>query len=61
MLGEDEWQTITSGLIERADLLEYVLRDFYGANELVQSGQLPPTLLSQNPSWAPADGRSTTA
>lgn len=51
LLGEAEWQEISAGLIERADLLEYVLRDFYGANELVASGQLPGTLLSQNPAW----------
>lgn len=51
VLGEDEWDTISAGLIERAELLEYVLGDFYGANTLVQSGQLPATLLSQNPAW----------
>ncbi|MGB3246324.1 MAG: circularly permuted type 2 ATP-grasp protein [Sulfitobacter sp.] len=51
ILGEKEWQDISAALIERADLLEYVLRDFYGDNELVSSGQLPATLLSQNPAW----------
>ena len=51
IIGEDEWQTISEGLIERADLLEYILRDFYGDNELVSSGQLPAKLLSQNPAW----------
>lgn len=51
ILSEAEWDTISAGLIERADLLEYVLGDFYGDNELVSSGQLPATLLSQNPAW----------
>jgi uncharacterized circularly permuted ATP-grasp superfamily protein/uncharacterized alpha-E superfamily protein len=51
ILGEDEWREISDGLVERADLLEYVLRDFYGENTLVGSGQLPATLLSQNPAW----------
>ncbi|MEO9650880.1 MAG: circularly permuted type 2 ATP-grasp protein [Roseobacter sp.] len=51
ILGEEEWQEISSGLIERADLLEYVLQDFYGPNDLVASGQIPATLLSQNPAW----------
>lgn len=51
ILSDAEWQTISAGLIERADLLEYVLRDFYGDNELVSSGQLPASLLSQNPAW----------
>ena len=51
LLGEAEWDTISAGLIERANLLEYVLRDFYGDNTLVSSGQLPATLLSRNPAW----------
>ena len=51
ILGEEEWEDISAGLVERADLLEYVLQDFYGDNALVSSGQLPATLLSQNPAW----------
>lgn len=51
ILGEDEWKVISDGLIERADLLEYILQDFYGDNRLVASGQLPAKLLSQNPAW----------
>lgn len=51
LLSETEWDEISAGLIERAELLDYVLRDFYGDNELVRSGQLPGTLLSQNPAW----------
>ncbi|WP_223423841.1 circularly permuted type 2 ATP-grasp protein [Tateyamaria pelophila] len=51
IIGEDEWQVISDGLVERADLLEYILRDFYGDNALVSSGQLPAQLLSQNPAW----------
>ncbi len=51
IIGEDEWRGISDGLIERAELLEFVLRDFYGDNTLVSSGQLPATLLSRNPAW----------
>jgi uncharacterized circularly permuted ATP-grasp superfamily protein len=51
IIGDDEWQDISDGLIERADLLEYLLQDFYGENTLVASGQLPAKLLSQNPAW----------
>ncbi|WP_425093637.1 circularly permuted type 2 ATP-grasp protein [Tropicimonas sp. S265A] len=50
-LDEAEWTSISAGLIERADLLEHIVQDFYGANELVASRQLPATLLSQNPAW----------
>lgn len=51
IIGEDEWEQISAGLIERADLLEYILADFYGDNTLVARGQLPAQLLSQNPAW----------
>ena len=51
IMDESEWQQISAGLIERAELLEFVLRDFYTDNTLVRSGQLPATLLSQNPAW----------
>lgn len=51
LLEEREWQHISKGLIERANLLEDIVRDFYGDNELVSSGQLPATLLTQNPAW----------
>ncbi|MCC1492493.1 circularly permuted type 2 ATP-grasp protein [Cognatishimia sp. F0-27] len=51
IIGEDEWRLISEGLIERANLLEFILQDFYGDNTLVTSGQLPAKLLSQNPAW----------
>ncbi|WP_372988897.1 circularly permuted type 2 ATP-grasp protein [Sulfitobacter sp.] len=51
MLSEAEWREISAGLIQRADLLEHVVRDLYGPGELVASGQLPATLLTQNPAW----------
>lgn len=51
ILDEAEWRDISEGLIQRADLLEYVVRDLYGPGDLVASGQLPGTLLTQNPAW----------
>jgi len=51
LMDEGDWAEISAGLIERAELLDYVLRDFYGDNTLVASGQLPGTLLSRNPAW----------
>jgi uncharacterized circularly permuted ATP-grasp superfamily protein/uncharacterized alpha-E superfamily protein len=51
ILGESEWAEIATGLIQRADLLEMVVRDLYGDNQLVATGQLPATLLAQNPAW----------
>jgi uncharacterized circularly permuted ATP-grasp superfamily protein/uncharacterized alpha-E superfamily protein len=51
ILGEKEWSDIAAGLIQRADLLELVVRDLYGDNQLVADGHLPATLLGQNPAW----------
>ncbi|WP_172292227.1 circularly permuted type 2 ATP-grasp protein [Pseudoruegeria sp. HB172150] len=46
-----EWQQIEAGLVERADLLERVMADFYGSGNLVTQGVVPPELLAGNPEW----------
>ncbi|WP_090269310.1 circularly permuted type 2 ATP-grasp protein [Thalassovita taeanensis] len=51
LLHDDDWQQITRGLIQRADLLEHVLTDIYGAQTLASTGQIPAELLAQNPEW----------
>jgi uncharacterized circularly permuted ATP-grasp superfamily protein/uncharacterized alpha-E superfamily protein len=51
MLEDAEWAEISNGLIQRADLLEDVARDLYGANQLVATCKLHTTLLTQNPAW----------
>ncbi len=51
LLPQDEWDGITAGLIERADLLETVVADLYGENRLVRDGFLPAQLVAENPEW----------
>ncbi len=51
LISESEWAEIEAGLVQRADLLELVMRDIYGPNRLVEQGWLPPMLLAQNPEW----------
>lgn len=51
LLAEDEWQGIGQALRQRADLLEAVMADLYGPNELVASGRLPAALVAGNPEW----------
>lgn len=51
LLSNAEFTDISDGLIQRAELLEHVVRDLYGPATLVSSGQLPATLLTQNPAW----------
>lgn len=46
LIGKSEWEGIEAGLIQRADLLEAVLRDIYGSQSLVASGDLPAALAS---------------
>lgn len=51
LIHESEWETISKGLVERADLLERVVADIYGDNSLVRDGILPGDLIAQSPEW----------
>ncbi|MEO0463836.1 MAG: circularly permuted type 2 ATP-grasp protein [Pseudomonadota bacterium] len=63
-IGADEWEGITEGLIQRAELLEHVIADIYGPQSLVREGQLPAAVVSGSSNFArrlvgmkPAGGR----
>ncbi|MGC9417634.1 MAG: circularly permuted type 2 ATP-grasp protein [Rhodovulum sp.] len=51
MIADDEWQRLSEGLIQRADLLEKVMADLYGPASLVSQGLLPPELVARNREW----------
>ena len=51
MIEESEWRAIASGLVQRADLLESVVADIYGANRFVGAGLLPPQLVAASPEF----------
>ncbi|MCX7302545.1 MAG: circularly permuted type 2 ATP-grasp protein [Rhodobacterales bacterium] len=51
LIEEAEWETLTAGLIQRADLLERVMTDLYGPGKLVSDGYLPPSLIAGNSEW----------
>ncbi|SNR65817.1 hypothetical protein EYF88_15595 [Paracoccus sediminis] len=51
LLAEEEWKGIGAALRQRADLLESVMADLYGPNDLVASGRLPAALVAGNPEW----------
>ncbi|SDG52450.1 circularly permuted type 2 ATP-grasp protein [Pelagibacterium luteolum] len=51
LIAETEWRHIEAGLAQRADLLEDVLSDIYGDNQLVREGLLPPELIAGNPEF----------
>ena len=49
MLSSAEWDSIKGALAQRAQLLNFVLRDLYGPQELVQKGVLPTNLIYSDP------------
>ena len=48
IINDGEWQQITRGLVQRAELLEQIAADIYGENKLVSRGLLPPELIARN-------------
>jgi uncharacterized circularly permuted ATP-grasp superfamily protein len=46
-----EWAGIEAGMIQRARLLEQVLSDIYGSQNLVNDGWLPSALVFANPNF----------
>ena len=46
-----EWRALEAGLVQRAELLEAVLADAYGASQLTRDGHLPATVLAGNPEF----------
>jgi uncharacterized circularly permuted ATP-grasp superfamily protein/uncharacterized alpha-E superfamily protein len=45
LLSSREWETIETGVIERAELLNLVLEDLYGPRDLLRRGLLPPAVV----------------
>ncbi|MGI4951998.1 MAG: circularly permuted type 2 ATP-grasp protein [Janthinobacterium lividum] len=50
-LTSSEAAALEAGLIQRADLLERLLADIYGPQDLLEQGRLPPELLYANPDY----------
>lgn len=63
MIAAEDWRGLADGLRQRATLLNRVLADCYGLQDLVRSGGLPPALVFAQPDFlrschgfAPSDG-----
>ena len=57
VLPAEEWQTIAAGIEQRAELLDRVLGDLYGAQTLLKSGAIPPAVIFGHRGFlAPAEG-----
>jgi uncharacterized circularly permuted ATP-grasp superfamily protein/uncharacterized alpha-E superfamily protein len=50
-ISSDEWQHIELSIIQRAQLLNALLADFYGPQKLLQNGSLPPSLILAHPDY----------
>ena len=51
VIAPDEWHALANGLIQRAKLLNLILADCYGAQELIRSGWLSPALVFAQPDF----------
>src|SRR5579871_2828054 len=46
LIDEAEWQQLSAGIVQRAELLELVLRDIYGEGRLVADGAIPAAAIA---------------
>jgi uncharacterized circularly permuted ATP-grasp superfamily protein/uncharacterized alpha-E superfamily protein len=51
VIAPDEWRTLEAGLIQRATLLNRILADCYGAQDLIRSRWLSPALVFAQPDF----------
>ncbi len=45
LIGKEEWELIESGLIQRANLFDLILKDIYGKQSLLKEGLLPMEII----------------
>jgi uncharacterized circularly permuted ATP-grasp superfamily protein len=64
LLPQAEWEAIEAGIVQRAELLDLILRDIYGEGRLIEDGALPATAVTGSPEFirpmrgvAPPGGR----
>lgn len=51
LIDSEEWAGIERGLIQRAELLNMILKDLYGEQKLVRQGLIPPELVFGSPDF----------
>ncbi len=52
VIGGEEWAAIEDGLVQRAELLEAVIADLYGAQRLIRDKHLPAAVVSGSANFA---------
>ncbi|WP_158810667.1 circularly permuted type 2 ATP-grasp protein [Beijerinckia sp. L45] len=51
LIGAEDWKEIAAGVEQRAELLEAVLEDIYGAGKLIADGAIPATAVAGCPDY----------
>ena len=51
LISSSEWAGIEAGLIQRAELLNLILRDLYGPRSLIRKGLIPASLVYADPGF----------
>ncbi len=51
VLPESDWAQLEAGLCQRAQLLNLLLQDAYGQQQMLREGCLHPALYYNNPAW----------
>jgi uncharacterized circularly permuted ATP-grasp superfamily protein/uncharacterized alpha-E superfamily protein len=51
LISANEWRYLEQGIIQRAELLNRILEDLYGPQELIADGHFPAALLYANPAF----------
>ena len=51
LISQEEWQHLEAGLIQRARLLNHILSDLYGPQQLLKNRTLPPAVVFGNPQF----------
>ena len=55
IIASDEWDRLEIGLSQRAQLLDLIFADLYGARTLLKEGLLPPELVYGHPGFLSSD------
>ena len=51
VIGAEDWKVIETGIAQRARLADLLLRDIYGPQRLIKSGDLPPHMVFGHPQF----------
>jgi len=51
LIAPDEWRALAAGLVQRASLINRILADCYGPQNLIRTGGLPPALVFGQPAF----------